>query len=346
MSPFGTTRSYGKITPPDEEWLGRAVPEAALEPDLPIIDPHHHLWDNPRHRYMTPEFAEEIARSGHNVRATVYMNCWIMYRADGPEDMRPVGEVEFANGQAAMGASGRYGQARIAAAIVGHADPMLGARIRPTVEAEIAAGNGRLRGIRAAAGWDEDRSISAPVDAPGLYQRAEVQEALACLPEYGLSFDALVFHPQLADIVALSRALPDLPIVLNHMGQPLGIGRYGDRAEVFRLWSRLIRDVARCPNVTVKLGGLMLRLAVPDHVERAAAPPTSSQLADLWRPYVETCIELFGPRRCMFESNFPVEKMGIGYAALWNAFKRLADGCSQDEKRALFHDTAAQVYRL
>jgi predicted TIM-barrel fold metal-dependent hydrolase len=245
-----------------------------------------------------------------------------------------------------MGASGRYGQARIAAAIVGHADPMLGARIRPTVEAEIAAGNGRLRGIRAAAGWDEDHSIPAPVDAPGLYLNTDVQEALACLPEYGLSFDALVFHPQPADIVALSRALPDLSIVLNHMGQPLGFGRHRDQAEVFRLWSRLIRDVARCPNVTVKLGGLMLRLAVPDHVERAAAPPTSSQLADLWRPYVETCIERFGPRRCMFESNFPVEKMGVGYCALWNAFKRLANGCSQDEKRALFHDTAAQVYRL
>lgn len=346
MSPFGATRSYGMISPPDEAWLARATPEPALEPDLPIIDPHHHLWDNALHRYMVPEFAEEIASSGHNVRATVYMNCWIMYREGGPEEMRPVGEVEFANGQAAMGASGQYGPARIAAAIVGHANPLLGGRIRPVLEAEIAAGNGRLRGIRAAAGWDEDRSISAPVDAPGLYLRADVQEALACLPEYGLAFDALVFHPQLADIVALSRALPDLSIVLNHMGQPLGFGRYADRAETFRLWSRLIRDAARCPNVTVKLGGILLRLAVPDHVERADAPPTSAELAELWRPYVETCIELFGPRRCMFESNFPVEKMGVGYGALWNAFKRLAAGCSADEKAALFHDTAAGVYGL
>jgi hypothetical protein len=346
MSPFGTRPSHGKITPPDEAWLTRAPPEPALEPDLPIIDPHHHLWDNRGHRYLVPEFADEIARSGHKIRATVYMNCWIMYRQDGPEEQRPIGEVEFANGQAAMAASGQYGPVRIAAGIVGHADPTLGERIRPVLEAEIAAGNGRLRGIRAAAGWDQDRTISAPADAPGLYLRKDVQTALACLPEYGLTFDALVFHPQLADIAALSRALPDLPIVLNHMGQPLGFGRHADHAETFRSWSGLIRDVARCPNVMVKLGGLLLRLAAPDHVNRGDTPSDSAQLAALWRPYIETCIELFGPQRCMFESNFPVEKMGVGYGTLWNAFKLLTARCSADERRALFHDTAAAAYRL
>jgi L-fuconolactonase len=346
MSPFSTTRSYGLISPPDDAWLARGEQESVLEPNLPIIDPHHHLWDNKLHRYLVPEFAKEIASSGHNVRATVYMNCWIMYRQGGPEEMRPVGEVEFANGQAAMAASGQYGPTLIAAAIVGHANPLLGDRIRPVLEAEIAAGNGRLRGIRAAAGWDADRSISAPVDAPGLYLRADVQEALRCLPDYGLAFDALVFHPQLADIIALSRAVPNLQIVLNHMGQPLGFGRYADRVETFRLWSRLIREVARCPNVKVKLGGILLRLAVPNHVERADAPPNSAELAELWWPYVDTCIQEFGPQRCMFESNFPVEKMGVGYSTLWNAFKRLATKYSADEKARLFHDTAASVYGL
>ena len=346
MSPFADRPQHGKISPPDAAWLARAAPEPAIDPDLPIIDPHHHLWDNPGHRYLVPEFADEIARGGHNVVATVYMNCWIMYRADGPGPLRPVGEVEFANGQAAMAASGQYGPVRIAAGIVGHADATLGERIAPVLEAEIAAGNGRLRGIRVSAGWDEDGTISAPADAPGLYLRADVQQALACLPRHGLSFDALVFHPQLADIVALSRALPALSIVLNHMGQPLGIGRHADRAEGFRVWSGLIRAVAACPNVTVKLGGLMLRLGVPDHVARADAPPDSAALAEAWRPYAETCIEAFGAGRCMFESNFPVEKMGVGYGTLWNACKRLAAGCSAAERQAMFHDNAARIYRL
>ena len=346
MTPFGTTPSYGKITPPDDAWLALAAPEPALDPDLQIIDPHHHLWDNPHHRYLVPEFADEIARSGHNVRATVYMNCWIMYRAKGPEDLRPVGEVEFANGQAAISASEQFGPTQIAAGIVGHANPTLGTRIRPVLEALVAAGNGRLRGIRAAAGWDADRTISAPVDAPGLYLRADVKAALGCLADYGLCFDALVFHPQLLDIVHLGRALPELPIVLNHMGQPLGFGQYSDRADSFRLWSRLIREVATCPNVMVKLGGLMLRLAIPDHVDRGQAPVTSEKLAELWRPYVETCIDLFGPTRCMFESNFPVEKMGVSYGTLWNAFKRLTCHYSNDEKRALFSGTAARAYRI
>lgn len=345
MSPFGTVRSHGKITPPDEAWLARALPEPVLEPALPIIDPHHHLWDNPAHRYLVPEFAAEIA-TGHNVVATVYMNCWICYRAGGPEEMRPVGEVEFANGQAAMSASGGYGPARIAAGIVGTADLTLGDRVRPVLEALISAGNGRLKGIRLSAGFDEDRSISAPTGAPGLYARDDVRRALASFSGYGLSFDALVFHPQLQDIVDLARALPDLPIVLNHMGQPLGIGRYTDHAETFRLWRRLIGEVARCPNVSVKLGGIMLRLGVPDHIAPGPRPPTSQELAELWRPYVETSIELFGPDRAMFESNFPVEKMGVSYAALWNAFKRLTAGASAAEKKKLFHDTAARVYRI
>ena len=346
MSPFGTAPAHGIITPPDAAWLARATKEPALDPDLPIIDPHHHLWDNPRHRYLAPDFAEEIASGGHNIRATVYMNCWIMYREAGPPELRPVGEVEFANGQAAISASGQYGPARIAAGIVGHADPTLGHAIRPVLEALIAAGNGRLRGIRAAAGWDADRTISAPVTTPGLYLRPDFHQALSHLPHHNLTFDALVFHPQLDDITALSRALPELQIILNHMGQPLGFGRHADHTETFRLWRSLIRNVATCPNVTVKLGGLLLRLAIPDHVNRPETPPTSARLAELWRPYVETCIDLFGPDRCMFESNFPVEKMGVSYGTLWNAFKILTKNAAPEERAAMFHNTAARIYRI
>ena len=260
--------------------------------------------------------------------------------------MRPVGEVEFANGQAAMSASGQYGPAQIAAGIVGTCDASLGDSVEPVIASLVAAGNGRLRGVRVSGGWDEDRSISSPAQAPGLYDRADVRAALAVVQRAGLSFDALVFHPQLRDVVNLARALPDLNIVLNHMGQPLGFGRHSDRRAGFEMWRGLMREVAQCPNVTVKLGGILLRLALPDHVARGARPPTSEELVEMWRPWVETAIALFGPDRCMFESNFPVEKMGIGYAALWNAFKRMASGYTSGEKAALFSGTAARVYRL
>ena len=345
MSPFGQAPGYGLITPPDQGWLQTALAEDIIEPDLPIIDPHHHLWDNPRHRYLVPEFAADLA-TGHRVLATVYMNCWIMYRSGGPAEMQPVGEVEFANGQAAMSASGQYGPTHIAAGIVGTCDANLGDRVEPVIATLIAAGNGRLRGVRVSGGWDEDRSISSPAQAPGLYDRADVRAALRVVQRAGLSFDALVFHPQLRDVVNLARALPDLKIVLNHMGQPLGFGRHSDRRAGFEIWRGLMREVALCPNVTVKLGGILLRLALPDHVARGARPPTSEELAILWRPWIETTIAAFGPDRCMFESNFPVEKMGLGYAALWNAFKRMATDYSSAEKAALFSGTAARVYRL
>jgi L-fuconolactonase len=176
--------------------------------------------------------------------------------------------------------------------------------------------------------------------------RAEFRAGLRRLTALGLSLDVWVFHPQLADAIDLARAFPDANLIVGHCGGPLGYGRYaGKRDEVFTAWKASIAELARCPNVTLKLGGMMMRLAAYDYGTRPA-PPSSAELADYWRPYIETCIERFGPRRCMFESNFPVEKMGIGYAALWNAFKRLAAGASADDKHALFSETARRAYRL
>jgi predicted TIM-barrel fold metal-dependent hydrolase len=271
-----------------------------------------------------------------------------MYRATGPAEMRPVGQTEFVAGIAAMSDSGRYGPTRVAAGIVGFADLTLGDRVEAVLEANIRAGGGRFRGVRHSAAWDASDVIgnSRTAGGPHLLRQAGFRAGFARLTALGLSLDAWVFHPQLADVLDLARAFPNANIICCHLGGPLGYGPYaGKRDEVFTTWKAGVTELAKCPNVTMKLGGVMMRLAAFDY-RTAAAPPTSTELAALWRPYVETCVELFGADRCMFESNFPVDKMGIGWAALWNAFKRIAAGASAAEKQALFSGTARRVYRL
>ena len=337
----------GRIFVPDAAWLAKAAPEPVLEPDLAIVDTHHHLWDMPGYRYLLDEFLAELA-SGHNVVATVFNECHSMYRAAGPAEMRPVGEVQFCAGIAAMSDSGLYGSTRICAGIVGFADLTLGDRVAGVLEAEIAAGGGRFRGVRHGAAWDADPIIgNSPVaGGPGLYRRDDFRAGMARLVKLGLSLDAWLFHTQIADLVDLARTFPAANIVLCHMGGPLGYGPYaGKKDEVFAQWKKGMTELATCPNVSVKLGGLTMRLAAYDYL-KMKAPPTSTELAAFWRPYASTCLELFGAERCMVESNFPVEKMGIGYAGLWNALKRIAAGASADEKRAIFSGTAARVYRL
>jgi predicted TIM-barrel fold metal-dependent hydrolase len=347
MSSSTRPTQFGRIHAPDEAWLAKQPAEPILEPDLPIVDTHHHLWERPDHRYLLHEFLADVG-TGHNLAASVFVECHSMYRATGPEDMRPVGEAEFVAGMAAMSASGLYGAARVAAGIVGFADLTLGERVEPVLEALIRAGGGRFRGVRHSAAWDPSPVIGNSQTAKGLHlmARPEFRAGLARLAARGLSLDAWVFHPQLADVVDLANAAPDATIVMGHCGGPLGYGPYaGHEKEVFAFWKASVTELARCPNVTMKLGGMMMRLAAYDYLTRPA-PPTSSELADLWRPYILTCIELFGADRCMFESNFPVDKMGIGWAALWNAFKRIAVGASASEKQALFSGTARRVYRL
>lgn len=338
---------FGRIHPPDEAWLAGNPPEPILEPDLPIIDTHHHLWDRGGHRYFLPDFLADVA-TGHHVVATVFMECHSMYRATGPVEMRPVGETEFVAGQAAMSASGMYGPTRVAAGIVGFADLTLGDRVEPVLEAHLRAGGGRFRGVRHSAAWDASDVIgnSQTADGPHLYRRADFHAGLDRLTRLGLSLDAWVFHPQLADVVDLARACPDASIIVGHVGGPLGYGPYtGRQKEVFAAWKSQIVELAGCPNVAMKVGGMMMRLAAYDYCTQPK-PPTSTELAALWGPYIETCIERFGPERCLFESNFPVDKMGIGWSGLWNALKRTAAGASAAEKRAMFGGTARRVYRL
>ena len=321
--------------------------EAALEPELPIIDPHHHVWDHARGRYLIHELAEDV-NSGHNIIATVFIEAGSMYRADGPQAMRPVGEVEFVNGIAAMSASGRYGKTRLCAGIIGHADLTLGDNVQPVLEALIAAGNGRFRGIRHGVTWDTGNAAKFGRRQPPQHQVLDpvFRKGFARLQPLGLSFESWQFHPQLPDAVDLLRAFPETTVILNHAGGLLGIAPHdGNRDEVFAIWRNHMRELVQFPNLTVKVGGLgMLYCGWDFHLRDM--PPSSEELAAAWRPYVETCIELFGPKRCMMESNFPVDKESTGYGVLWNALKRITQNYSAAEKSALYRDTAARVYRL
>jgi L-fuconolactonase len=330
-------------------WMDQRLIEAALEPGLPIIDPHHHFWDAPhRGRYFLPELLADIGR-GHNIVATVFLECQAMYRRHGPPEMAPVGEVEFVNGIAAMSASGNYGPCRVAEAIVGHADLTLGARVRDVLEAQIAAGGGRFRGIRYGVSWDASEAISRFVSRavpPHLTRDATFREGFAQLARLGLSFESWQYHPQLPDAIELARAFPDTTIILNHVGGVLGVGPYaGQRREILTGWKQNIAELAKCPNVNVKIGGMGMTSFGFDFHERALQP-WSEELAAAWRQYIEPCIEAFGPDRCMFESNFPPDKQSCNYTALWNAFKRITARASAAEKKALYSGTAARVYRL
>jgi L-fuconolactonase len=329
------------------DWLARRE-EEILDPDLPIVDPHHHLVDRENTgRYLLYDLLADT-RSGHNITATVYLEWLSMYRADGPVELRPVGEVEFANGVGAMAASGNYGKTRVCAGVVGYADLALGARVEPVLEAMIAAGGSRFRGIRfITASHPDDAARGSSVNRPaGLLMDRKIREGFARLHPLGLSFDAWMYHTQLGELVDLARAFPETPIVLDHVGGPIGLGPYaGRRDEVFAAWKRSMTEVAACPNVHVKLGGLGMRLFGFD-VHEKELPPSSQDLAAAWRPYIETCIAAFGVSRAMFESNFPVDKGSGSYQVFWNAFKRIAAGCSPAEKAALFADTASRFYRL
>ena len=340
---------------PDAElraWLTGRPSEEALEPDLPIIDPHHHFWDTPaRGRYLLPELLADIG-GGHNIVATVFLECRSMYRKDGPPEMAPLGEVEFVNGIAAMSASGGYGPCRVAEAIVGHADLTIGARVREVLEAEIAVAgghDGRFRGIRYGVSWDGSEAVAKHVTRfvpPHQLRDPKFREGFAQLAPLGLSFESWQYHPQLPDALDLARAFPDTTIILNHVGGVLGVGPYaGHRQEILASWKKDIAELATCPNVAVKLGGIGMTSFGFDFHEREM-PPSSEDLAAAWRQYIEPCIEAFGAERCMFESNFPPDKQSGGYTELWNAFKLITANATASEKRALYSGTAARVYRL
>ncbi len=334
----------------NQAWLDQ-VTEDILEPELPICDPHHHLWDGRTEHVETRYFLDEVLAdtgSGHNIVSTVFIECGAMYRAAGPDALRPVGETEFVNGVAAMSASGGYGPTQIAKGIVGHANLLLGAAVAEVLAAHVEAGGGRFRGIRHAVAWDPHPALRRPRTNPPaqLLQDAQFRAGFQCLDRFGLSFEAWMYHHQLPDLLDLARCFPDTPIILNHLGGPLGIGPYAQRQEaVFAQWQRDMTALAQCPNIVVKLGGINM---VPNGYgwHERPQPPTSAELAQVTAPWYHHALEHFGANRCMFESNFPVDKVSVSYPVLWNAFKRIAANCSATDKAQLFHNTAVAVYRL
>jgi L-fuconolactonase len=334
----------------NQAWLD-LVEETAIEPELPICDPHHHLWDRElsrlQTRYLIDEMLEDIG-DGHNVVSTVFVECSAMFKTDGPEPFRCIGETEFVNGIAAMCASGKYGKTHIAKGIIGFVDFRLGDVTADVLDAHIAAGGGRFRGIRHGAVWHESPAIrNHRSNPPGdLLRRDDFRAGFKHLAPRKLTFDAWVLHAQIPDVIDLARAFPDTTIVLCHCGAPIGMGPYvGRRAEVMEVWKKDTSELARCSNVVVKLGGLGLDYPGFDW-HKNPKPPTSVELKDASAPYMEHLIEKFGPSRCMFESNFPIDKHNFSYTVVWNAFKLLTKDYSPSERANLFHDTASRVYRL
>ena len=333
------------------DWLA-LTPEPTLEPDLPICDPHHHFWDFrneriPYQRYLLHELADDI-NSGHNVRSTVFVEARAMYRASGREETRSVGEVEFVQGLAAASASGLYGPGRAAAAIVGNGNLNLGERVEPVLEALQAASPNRFRGIRHSVTWDPHPEIenTASHNTEGMLASDSFRTGARVLSRMGFSLEGWMYFPQLPELADFARAVPDLTIILNHIGGLLRVGPYGNRDdEVMATWRSGIAAVAECPNVNMKLGGIgMPRTGFDWHARNE--PIGSEELAESMGPLMSYCIEQFGPNRCMFESNFPVDKVSYSYNVMYNAFKRLSKDYSATERAAMFHDTAARIYRI
>jgi len=331
-------------------WLTQ-VQEEALQPQLPIIDPHHHLWEfrdeRVAHRYLLDEILADV-NSGHNIVATVHIECGSMYRADREPPYQVIGETEFVNGIAAMSASGLYGDCKIAAGIIGTVDLRSGDQVGTLLDMHIAAGAGRFRGIRSQASWDQAGVAKSGrnVTGPNLFIDREFHKGFAKLADRNLSFEAWCYHPQIPQVTELARAFPETTIVLDHFGGPLGEGIHAtQKDEIYKQWKKDITELARCDNVMAKLGGLNMELNGFDWHHKSS-PPDSETLMQATRHYYEFTIEQFGINRCMFESNFPVDMCSCSYTVLWNSFKRLTTGYSDSDKAALFHDNASRIYRL
>jgi len=330
------------------DWLAKTI-EAPLEPELPIVDPHHHLWDmDPESwgRYL-PDDLEADATAGHRIVGTVFVDCQTMYRESGPEALRPVGETEWVDAVARRFLRERAERPGICAGIVSHANLLLGDRAAETLEAHVAA-SPRFRGIRHSTAWDAFPGAlhAGSTSKPGMLLDPRFQAGFARLAPLGLSFDAWLYHPQIPELTRLAQRFPETTIVLDHLGGPLGVGPYaGLRAEILAEWKRSLAELATCPNVFVKLGGLVMEPMGMGFSARPA-PPGSEDLARETREYHLHAIDCFGPDRCMFESNFPVDKLACSYVVLWNAFKRMTRDLGAEERRWLFSGTATRAYRL
>lgn len=329
-------------------WVGQSA-EEAIEPGMPILDAHFHIWDKPPQRpeesYLCEDFQAD-RRLGHNIVGAVYVECNAYYRADGPVPLRPVNETLFINAENERLA--RAGAAPLCEAIIGHANLSLGRAVGDVLDAHLDASPLRFRGIRHSTVWDELPELRYGFVSIERAQAASAafRDGAACLAERGLTFDAWVYHPQLHEIRDLARSLPQLAIVVDHLGGPLGVGPYAAaREDSVAAWKRGLAELAACPNVSLKLGGMAMR-CMGLGLSSRPGPPSSQEMAALTAPFYHFAIDTFGPDRCMFESNFPVDKEGVAYSALWNSFKLLSKRYTPAERSAMFHGTAARVYSI
>jgi L-fuconolactonase len=328
-----------------EAWLAQVI-EEALEPELAICDPHHHMWDRPGTRYMVDELLADAA--DHKLVDTVFVECQSGYRQQGPPEMAPVGETDFMEDIAVRCAADPECQTAVAAGIVGHVDLTLGDAVASVLEAHLEASPDRFRGIRHACAWHASPMLPPGyMNSPsGLMADPSFRKGLAQLEKLGLSFDSWAYFNQLEELAEVARSFPELTIICDHVGGVIGIGPYsGRRDEAFEEWRLGVEALAPHTNVFMKLGGLAMPLSGFGWHERAV-PPSSEELAEATTPYYLSCIEALGVERCMFESNFPVDKVSCSYTVLWNSFKRVVKGFPPDEKAWLFHDTAARAYRI
>jgi L-fuconolactonase len=331
------------LTIGDQAWLDQVV-EEIVEPDLPIIDPHHHLWRYPGADYLAEQLYQDTS-SGHRVEKTVFIQCGVEYRKDGPEHLKPLGETEFVVQQAKQ--TEELGGAVIAG-IVGRVDLQLGDGLEDVLNQHMELSEGRFKGIRHnAARAEHPEALSIAGSAPeGLYDDAKFRNGLKVLGRQGLTYDAWHYHYQNRAFTAMARAVPGTILVLDHFGTPLGVGPYASqRKEILEQLKKDLYEMGKCENVVAKLGGH----AMPDNGfgwENNSTPPTSDEFAAAQRDYYLHTIECFGPDRCMMESNFPVDRQSLSYAVLFNGMKKIVADFSDAEKKQLFHDTAARIYRL
>ena len=331
--------------PINKKWL-ESFEEETLEPNLKICDPHHHLWQHPTSTYLTEEFLRDVG-SGHHISSTVFVECMSSYYQDSSRALAPVGETEFVEKLTKRNAKNNP-QTDIAKAIVGFADLLLGDSVEKVLDAHLEQSPNRFKGIRHACGWDSSDQIRNSHTNPSrfLYIDETFQKGFSKLYGHGLTFDAWLYHPQHEDLLALAKSFPNQIIIVDHVGGPLGIGPYqNERQSVFKCWKKTISQLAECENVLIKLGGLCMATSGFEW-HKKKQPPSSLQLAEATAPYLNFCIEQFGTKRCMFESNFPVDKISCSYNVLWNSFKRITQSFSDEEKQDLFHDVATKTYNI
>lgn len=326
----------------DDEWLALHV-EDVLEPDLEIVDPHHHLWVRSDQSFLLDQLQRDTS-SGHRVTKTVFIEASWDYRTDGPDHLRSLGETEAA--AAAAERSAETGSP--IAGIVSFVDLSSGPLVNEALDAHTEAAKGLLRGVRHACAFDRDPTIRRAHTRPpeGLMGSDAFRDGVRMLADRGLSCDAWIYHRQIPELTQLARAVPQCTFVLDHLGGMLGIGPYAARRdEIVAQWKIDLAELATCSNVNVKLGGIgMVMFGLG--FEQRPTPPSSDDLAAAWGEQIAYAIEQFGVERAMFESNFPVDRQSCSYRTLWNAFKKMVSGASDNEKRALFSGTATQVYRI